>query len=189
MTQPAQYSVRDSYGNIYGPASIELLRQWIGEGRIIAGMQIAPEGTENWIEVSTHPGLADLFAKPASPTPQLVPTRDPRLGTPTPATSTAPIDLAYHGSITRRPTHALAIVSLITGILSFFFCCCFIGAVPGLTAVITGIFGYREIKARPDQYTGETLAIIGIVLGSIELVLQLLIWGANILNILLNAGR
>jgi hypothetical protein len=61
MTQAVQYNVRDSQGNVYGPATADMLRQWVREGRIVAGMSIAPEGTDNWTEVSVHPGLSDLF--------------------------------------------------------------------------------------------------------------------------------
>jgi hypothetical protein len=61
MTQAVQYNVRDNQGNVYGPATTDMLRQWVREGRIVAGMHIAPEGTEQWAEVSTHPSLSDLF--------------------------------------------------------------------------------------------------------------------------------
>ena len=63
MTQAVQYNVRDSQGNVYGPATADMLRQWVREGRIVAGMSIAPEGTDNWTEVSVHPGLSDLFGE------------------------------------------------------------------------------------------------------------------------------
>jgi hypothetical protein len=44
--------VRDPRGNIYGPADAETLRAWVADGRIVAGMQIAPADTDDWVEVS-----------------------------------------------------------------------------------------------------------------------------------------
>ena len=182
MTQPAQYTVRDNFGNIYGPASIELVRQWIKEGRIVAGMLIAPEGTTQWMEVSSHPGLADLFGKPALAYAQPMPAPAPVLAVPA-----TPIELVYHQSTVR--IHSLSIVSLVAGILSIFSCCCTIfpaGAILGLTGLITGIFALREIKARPDEYTGTPLVIIGIVCASIGFIIQLFFWGAFLINLLMN---
>ncbi len=40
----------------------------------------------------------------------------------------------------------------------------------------------REIKGRPDEYTGTPLVIIGIVRASIELLIQLFFWGAFLIN-------
>ena len=57
-----QYLVRDPQGNVYGPADIATLREWVRQGRIVAGMHIAPKETAEWIEVSAHAGLADLLA-------------------------------------------------------------------------------------------------------------------------------
>jgi hypothetical protein len=86
MTQAVQYNVRDSQGNVYGPATADMLRQWVREGRIVAGMSIAPEGTDNWTEVSVHPGLSDLFGE--SPAVSSTPTTPTTPATPiTPATS------------------------------------------------------------------------------------------------------
>src|SRR6187401_218745 len=61
-----KYLVRDPQGNVYGPADIATLRDWVGQGRIVAGMHIAPRETREWVEVSQHPSLADLFGGPAA---------------------------------------------------------------------------------------------------------------------------
>jgi hypothetical protein len=63
--QTPKYLVRDAQGNVYGPADEAMLRDWVQQGRIAAGMDIAPRETREWIEVSRHPALADLFAHPA----------------------------------------------------------------------------------------------------------------------------
>jgi hypothetical protein len=182
MTQPVQYSIRDSFGNVYGPASIELLRQWVREGRIAVGMLIAPEGTMEWIDVSSHPGLADLFGKPALPYAQPVQTPV--------QTTTAPVELSYH----RPPrTHPLAIVSFISAIIGLCSCCCLLfgpfGVLPGTAALITGIIALRQIEARPLEYTGTPLTSAGIVLGSIVLCVQLLFWGMMLLKMFVDFTR
>jgi hypothetical protein len=62
-----KYLVRDPQGNVYGPADVDLLAQWVLQGRIIPGMYIAPRETGEWAEVSTHPALAHLFSPEAAP--------------------------------------------------------------------------------------------------------------------------
>ena len=57
----------------------------------------------------------------------------------------------------------LAIVSLVTGILSFLQCCNFF--IMPIVAVVTGILAKKEIKQKPDQLTGDGLALAGIILG------------------------
>jgi hypothetical protein len=72
MSEPAaneRYRVRDQQGNAYGPADAEMLRAWVREGRIVAGMWIAAMETETWVEASVHPAVADLLlmAPPQAP--------------------------------------------------------------------------------------------------------------------------
>jgi hypothetical protein len=62
-----KYMVRDPQGNVYGPADVNLLAQWVVQGRIIPGMYIAPRETGEWAEVSTHPALAHLFSQESAP--------------------------------------------------------------------------------------------------------------------------
>ena len=40
-----RYQVRDPQGNVYGPAEAATLRDWVRQGRIIAGMHIADQLT------------------------------------------------------------------------------------------------------------------------------------------------
>ena len=74
---PQMYLVRDPQGNVYGPADAATLREWVGQGRIVAGMHIAPRETREWVEVSQHPVLADLFGGPVN-----FPEIKPAVGTP-----------------------------------------------------------------------------------------------------------
>ena len=76
-----------------------------------------------------------------------------------------------------QKTHALAITSLVTGIVSILpSCCClgFLGIPVAIAGVITGALGLMKIKAAPDQFKGNGLAIAGIVCASLGLVFGVL---------------
>ncbi|HUO08894.1 MAG TPA: hypothetical protein VM008_11375 [Phycisphaerae bacterium] len=189
MSEATQFSIRDSRGNIYGPATMEAVRQWIREGRIVPGMFIAPERTTDWVEVSNHPALADLFT--GQPLAYHSPGRDPLATLPAPV-SRAPIELAYN-----RPTeqtNPLAIISLTTGILSVCSCgcCCnFLLAPIGITAclaftttaLITGLLALRQIEDQPERYSGRPFALAGIILG----LCNLMIAGATVVVVIVRS--
>jgi len=65
-------------------------------------------------------------------------------------------------TLARPSTHSLAIVSLVLSILGLMPVLPLIGSIAGL---VTGIMARKEIKARPDLYTGEGTARAGIILG------------------------
>jgi hypothetical protein len=68
----------------------------------------------------------------------------------------------------------LAIVSLILGVLSVPFCCCWAsGVLTSAAALVLGILGLRRIRSNPQVWSGGGMAIAGIVCGSIGLVLAL----------------
>ncbi len=69
-----------------------------------------------------------------------------------------------------RQSSPLAVISLICGILSWLG----LPVVAGLVAVITGHMARREIRREPERYEGDTLALIGLVLGYINLALAVL---------------
>jgi Domain of unknown function (DUF4190) len=72
-------------------------------------------------------------------------------------------------------TNTLAIVSLISGIVSWF-------AVPvigGIVAIITGHMAKREIRRTGER--GDTLATVGLVLGYLHLAVVVLILGILLL--------
>ena len=76
-----------------------------------------------------------------------------------------------------QKTHALAITSLVTGIVSVLpSCCClgFIGIPFAIAGLVTGILGMMRIKAAPDQFKGGGLAIAGIVCAALGLVFGVL---------------
>lgn len=63
------------------------------------------------------------------------------------------------------PTHPLAIVSLVTGILGLTLCV----GLGGVIALITGYMARNEIREKPGLYTGEGLATAGLALGGVGL--------------------
>jgi hypothetical protein len=70
---------------------------------------------------------------------------------------------------TSRPsTHALAIVSLILSILGIAGVLPLVGAIGG---IITGTIARKEIRANPEQHSGEGVAQAGIILGWVGIVL------------------
>ena len=66
-----------------------------------------------------------------------------------------------------RQTNTLAIVSLVSGILSWIIVP-FLGSI---VAIITGHMARKEIRSQPDRFDGDGLAIGGLVLGYLQLAL------------------
>lgn len=71
---------------------------------------------------------------------------------------------------TQGDDKTLAIVSLVTGILSL--TCC--GAVTGIIALITGFMAKNNVDSNPQQYGGRGLAVAGMIMGGISIVLTAL---------------
>jgi uncharacterized membrane protein len=70
-----------------------------------------------------------------------------------------------------RQTSTLAIVSLIFGLLGW----SFLPLVGSIVAIITGHMARSEIRAQPDRYEGDSLALVGLVLGYVSIVLAVLL--------------
>jgi hypothetical protein len=87
-----------------------------------------------------------------------------------------------------QKTSPLAIISLITGIASFFV----IPLIGGITAIVTGIFAKREIKESNGRMTGIGMARAGLILGAVNIgliVIAICIVGIIILFALGIVGR
>jgi hypothetical protein len=68
-------------------------------------------------------------------------------------------------------THALAILSLVLGILGMTPILPLIGSI---SAVVTGTIARREILAKPHEFSGESIARAGLILGWIGVGIALL---------------
>ncbi len=81
------------------------------------------------------------------------------------------------------PTNPLAITSLVIAILGLLGCLCgggIGGVVFGVPAAIIGWLARKQIIESQHEQQGEQLAIIGIVIGIVEIVLSILVlvvWG------------
>jgi len=177
----ANYQVRDPQGNVYGPATGSMLRDWVSQGRIVAGMHIADVNDGQWVEVSQHPALSDLFGGGTPAAAQMPQSFSMGGATQSPGyTPQPPADVSYASS-TGAKQNVLGLVSLISGIASVVglvgcLCIC-IGVIDipvALTALITGILAMKQIKNNPEQYTGKGMALAGTIMGASALALQLL---------------
>ena len=78
------------------------------------------------------------------------------------------------GSFPRTLDQTLPTVSLILGVFSLIFVCCYGGLWLGIPAAIVGFIGMRNADRDPSRYAGRGLAIAGLVIGVVTLVLSLL---------------
>lgn len=171
-----QYNIRDAQGNIYGPATLDVLGQWIREGRILATMELAAEGTDDWRVASTFPELAPLFA---AATPVAAMDATPA-STSTPATTGGPFATPTVPYAQGTSTNVLAIVSLVASILGIVCCGCFM---PSIAGIICGYIGGKQIDASNGAQTGKGLARAGFILGIIGIALSVIGWIIEIIAI------
>jgi hypothetical protein len=82
-------------------------------------------------------------------------------------------------------TNALAIVSLIFGIISFPGAFCYgCGVIFAIVAIITGVIARSQIKQSANRQSGDGLALAGLILGSVVTGLVVLGGGCYLLFIL-----
>jgi hypothetical protein len=136
-------------GRQYGPVAADQLRQWIAEGRANAETRVAVEGSAEWKPLGSVPEFSLLFAAKLPPT-------------------IAPI--APPASALARKSHPLALAGFLMGLLSFLFCCCH-GLPFNLLGLVLSIVALVQIRNSPQQYTGEGLAIAGMVLSILSILL------------------
>lgn len=144
------YRMIGADGREYGPISAEQLREWIIQGRANATTQILAEGSAEWKPLASFPEFSLLFAAQA------------------PAPATVPI--------AAQRTNALATTSLILGIISITIgmCCCY-GMPFNLLGLVFGIIAMVQIRSDPQRYSGEGIAIGGLVLSILSLLFMILL--------------
>lgn len=49
------YQIKSADGQIYGPASIDDLKTWIGEGRVDGETQVSRSDAEQWVAARSFP--------------------------------------------------------------------------------------------------------------------------------------
>jgi hypothetical protein len=82
VAKVSPYKIIGADGKEYGPVTIEMLRQWIAEGRANAQSRVRAEGTTDWKSLAEFPEFAAELsaAGTASPTPFAVPSSGPGMG-------------------------------------------------------------------------------------------------------------
>jgi len=83
----------------------------------------------------------------------------------------------------RQQQNGLATASMILGVVGLFtglFC---FGPIPGIAALILGLIGLNQINKSPQTTTGKPMAIVGIITGS----LSLLVYGAMFIAWIISA--
>jgi hypothetical protein len=116
------------------------------------------EGLSEVAEAESEDAAAVEEARDVTPTDQWVPPPPPRATTLPPATAPS------------VPTSGLAIASLVMGIGG-------LTLLPFFGSILALLFGYMaraDIRSRPEEVTGDGLALTGIVLGWISVGLALL---------------
>ncbi len=151
------YKIIGADGKEYGPISAEQLRQWLREGRVNSQTKVKAEGAADWQLLNTLPEFAAELSPPAF---------------------TPPSGQVATG---RAKTSAMAITSLVLGILGLFSC----GAT-ALIGLILGIVALIKIRNSEGRLGGNGLAIAGIIVSGIFL-LMLPIFAAMLLPALAKA--
>jgi hypothetical protein len=141
------YKIIGADGKEYGPISADQLRQWISQGRAHSATQVRLEGDSEWKKLSDFPELS--LAASVAP---------------------APLPFAATGqgapAATSR-TSALAITSLVLGLLGLFTC-----GITALVGLIFGIVAVVKIKRSDGRVTGSGLAIAGICVSAVFLMMM-----------------
>ncbi|MEI7768273.1 MAG: DUF4190 domain-containing protein [Phycisphaerae bacterium] len=166
-----RYYVKGADNGTYGPVDLAALSQWVAENRLAGNTLIQIEGSQRWQLASTIPEIAALlpgYTAPATSEPNATDTSIPLATTapgiagvplPTPTTRTA---LAY--SSLDQVTNALAFGSMLCGILSLIGC----NPIAGTVAIVCGHMGRKQIRQRPERFTGDGMALAGMILGYIS---------------------
>jgi hypothetical protein len=69
----------------------------------------------------------------------------------------------------RVKTNGMAIASMVLGIVSVLPCCCFIGIIPGILAVVFGFIARSTIDKSMGAQKGKEMALTGIILGFLSI--------------------
>jgi prepilin-type processing-associated H-X9-DG protein len=130
-------------GKEYGPVTVEEIKAWIGQGRLDGQSKARNEGATEWAALGEMPEFRDMV--------------------PRPPTSVAPPMQAFSEP---AKTSAMAIVSLVLGVLGLF--------TLGLTALVglvLGIIALVRINKSQGRLSGGGLAIAGICVSGLMFLL------------------
>lgn len=140
----------------YGPATSDQIREWIAAGRANGQTLASFEGSP-WKPLSTFPEFADVLRVAAPPNlPPMVPGASPARGFP------------------GQQSNNLAIWGLVLSV--FGFCC----SPLSLVGLIMSVIAYSQIQKNPQAYsTTPIVPIIGIALGVLAIILNILVFSSG----------
>ena len=141
----ATYTIIGGDGKEYGSVTEEQLHRWIAEGRASANTQVRGEGATEWKSLAEFPELAAALKGAAPPLPPSMPTTAPAV----PA-----------------KTSALAVTSLVLGILGMFSC-----GLTALAGLILGIVAMVKVKNSGGRLGGGGLALAGTIVSGVFLLM------------------
>jgi hypothetical protein len=147
------YKIIGADGREYGPVSAGQLRQWIAEGRVNGNTQVLSDISADWKPLRALPDFSSLLAGPPTPPP------------------IHPLPGTFVGT-TFRKNNAFAVTGLIFGLVSLTcgLCCCY-GLPFNLLGIVFSLIGLTQIKRQPDAYSGQGLAIAGLICSIVSLTL------------------
>jgi hypothetical protein len=160
-------------GKQSGPVPISELQRLAGNGQFDPEKDLVwQEGLPDWKPASTVPELSSLMPRAtlepaveggtAPPSPYESPSTTTEHPTPAPMTNVA-------------PSNALAIASLICGLVGFLTCFVWCLAIPlAIAAIITGHMASAKIAKDPSRFTGKGLARAGLITGYLGLLLTII---------------
>jgi hypothetical protein len=140
-----------------------------------------------YIVARSVPPATVTFIPPPSPPPSASLEEAPTISI---SASGIPEPAAYPHTPVAAPTltqktNALAITSLILGVLAVPTAFCFgSGAILGLAGLVTGVIGINQINESVDSQGGKGMAITGLVLGVISLLVGMVVCAILLLGIL-----
>jgi len=143
----ASYHIIGGDNKEYGPVPAAELRNWIAQARADGQTKVRAEGTTEWVLLSQVPELADGLVKTPPPLPKSMPL---------PGTTPPPVG----------KTSALAVTSLVLGILGFFTC-----GITALFGLIFGIIALVKISNSQGAVRGRGLALAGTIVSGVFVLL------------------
>jgi hypothetical protein len=137
----ATYTIIGSDGKEYGPVPLDELRRWLAAGRINATTQVRAEGVSEWKPLSEFPELGSLAKVSSGPPP-------------------------FPADGPRAKLSALAVTSLVLGIIGFFTC-----GTAALVGLILGIIAIVKIKNSEGRLSGSGLALAGTIVSGVFVIM------------------
>lgn len=85
------------------------------------------------------------------------------------------------------PNKSLSLAAMILGIISVTVGWMCFGPIPGIAAIILGAVALSQIKKNPDRFSGKQFAWVGVVTGSLTLVIYAVVMVLYVIAMILGA--